>query len=300
MPIEISPLLSAAKITRTVTVADRSFYVGTLRGHNVVLAMTRIGPVNATTATQLALKTFRCGSRSAFSAAVFSGVAGGDYIGNVAVPDRWTLDNGTSWLPVDGTMLAAARTLEHKSIGLEQKTPMGDPLCTCVINPHTVATNAVLHKPVVEVGGNGQTTDPVNGRAIPCVPGDNDVAGCDPCPVAKHPVRDAKDFPSGVLPFVNPSWITGYFSSTGGSSQYEYVAGDEETAAVDKVVTAAHIPFIGFRSASDATTPTAHHTMGGDPLHLPGFPVTFFYYRQLASDNAAIATMAFLKAWKSR
>jgi nucleoside phosphorylase len=299
MPIEISPLLSAATITKTVTVADRSFYVGTLRGHNVVLAMTRIGPVNATATTQLALKTFRCGSRPAFGAAVFSGVAGGDYIGDVAVPDRWTLDNGKSWLPVDPTMLTAARTLEHKNIGLERKTPVGDPLCTCVIDPDTVATNAVLHKPVVEVGGNGQTTDPVGGHAVPCVPGDNDIAGCAPCPVAKHVKRDVTDFPTGVVPFVEPNWIAGYFSGTGGSSQYKYVAEDEETAAVDKVVTAAQIPFIGFRAASDATTPTARHTKGGDPLYLPGFPVTFAYYRQLASDNAAIATMAFLQAWKS-
>src|SRR3954465_6931772 len=98
MPIEITPLLTAAKITRTVTVADRSFYVGTLRGHNVVLAMTRIGPVNATATTKLALQTFRCGSRPAFSAAVFSGVAGGDYIGDVAVAEPWTLDNGKPWL----------------------------------------------------------------------------------------------------------------------------------------------------------------------------------------------------------
>ena len=37
--------------------------------------------------------------------------------------------------------------------------------------------------------------------------------------------------------------------------------------------------------------------LGGDPLHLPGFPFTFFFYRQISSDNAAITTMAFLKAW---
>ena len=39
---------------------------------------------------------------------------------------------------------------------------------------------------------------------------------------------------------------------------------------------------------------------GGDPIGqgLVGFPVTFLYYRQLAADNAALATMAFLKAWR--
>src|SRR3954447_7521449 len=56
MPVEISPMLAAAKVTKTVTVEHRDFYVGTLRGHNVVMAMTRIGPVNATLATRLAVK----------------------------------------------------------------------------------------------------------------------------------------------------------------------------------------------------------------------------------------------------
>src|SRR3954452_15374141 len=56
MPVEISPLLATAKIKKTVTVEHRDFHVGTLRGHNVVMAMTRIGPVNATLATKLAVK----------------------------------------------------------------------------------------------------------------------------------------------------------------------------------------------------------------------------------------------------
>jgi hypothetical protein len=37
---------------------------------------------------------------------------------------------------------------------------------------------------------------------------------------------------------------------------------------------------------------------GGDPLSLPGFPFQFFYYRQLAADNAAITTLAFLASWR--
>jgi hypothetical protein len=300
MPVEISPLLEAAKITKTVTVEHRDFYVGTLRGHNVVMAMTRIGPVNATLATTLAVETFRCGSHSAFSAAVFSGVAGGDYIGNVAVPTRWTLDDGKNWLPVDQRMLKTAKTLEHAKLGLEQETPMGDPLCTCVIDPDTVRTNAVLHKPALKVRGNGRTTDPFGGRAIPCVPSDSDVFGCDPCPVAHQQGRDAADFPTGIMPFVGPGFFTGYLQPAG-KSKYSYAADDEETAAVDKVLVAAQVPFIAFRAASDGTA-TAGGTMppGGDPVGrgLVGFPVTFLYYRQLAADNAALATMAFLKAWR--
>ncbi len=287
MPIELSPLLTAAKISRTVTVDHHDFFVGRLRGHDVILAMTRIGPANATMTTNLALRTFRCGSRAAISAALFSGVAGGDYIGNVAVPARWTLDNGKTWLLVDRQMLAAARTLLHTPLPLERKTPVGDPLCTCVVDPDTVSTLPVERQPQLEVGGDGQTTDPFTGRAIPCVPGDNDVFGCDPCPAAKHPVREAADFPAGILPFVGTGFFTGYLSSAE-QVDHRWAAQDEETAAVARVLAARHIPFLAFRAVSDGA---------GDPLGLPGFPFQFLFYRQLSADNAAIATMAFLQRW---
>jgi len=63
-----------------------------------------------------------------------------------------------------------------------------------------------------------------------------------------------------------------------------------ETAAVARVAAARHIPFLAFRALSDSDA--ADH--GGDPLMLPGFPVTFFVYAQLAADNAAAAVIAFL------
>jgi hypothetical protein len=39
------------------------------------------------------------------------------------------------------------------------------------------------------------------------------------------------------------------------------------------------------------------HTQYGDPLNLPGYPFTFFVYRQIPADNAAIVTEAFLQNW---
>jgi hypothetical protein len=35
----------------------------------------------------------------------------------------------------------------------------------------------------------------------------------------------------------------------------------------------------------------------GDPLHLPGYPFTFFVYKRIAADNAAIVTEALLESW---
>jgi nucleoside phosphorylase len=290
MPVELGPLLGEEKIAATVAVDGHDYYVGRLRGHDVVLALTGIGPVNATRATEAALAHFRCGARPGIGAVVFSGVAGGDYIGNVTVPTRWTLDAGRHFLGVDPQMLAAARRVARQHVALEQKAPAGDPACGCVTNPDLVATVSVTHAPRIEVGGDGQTTDPFSGRALPCVPGGGDVLGCEPCPAQKNLARDAQGFGSGVAPFVDPAFFTGYFASTA-TGPGTYVAEDEETAAVDAVASAHRVPFLGVRAVSDG---------GGDPLGLPGFPVQFFYYRQLAADNAAATTLAFLSGWSAR
>jgi hypothetical protein len=122
------------------------------------------------------------------------------------------------------------------------------------------------------------------------VPNGGDVFGCEPCPAIGKEMGDAQRFAPGALPFVNPAFFTGYFAATASQSS-RYVAQDEETAAVDAVARAHDAPFIGFRAISDG---------GGDPIGLPGFPFQFFYYRQLAADNAAITTLAFLSAWRGR
>jgi nucleoside phosphorylase len=285
MPIELGPLLAQEKVQKTVTVGGHDFFVGTLRGRNVVLSLTGIGPVNATRRTKEALATFKCGHRSQISSIVFSGVAGGDWIGNVTVPVEWTLDHGKTFVPVDRKMLATARKVARSRVPLEQQAPAGDPLCTCAVSPDAVGTVSVTHKPQIEVGGAGDTTDPFSGRALPCAPGGGDVFGCEPCVLQSH-AEQAPTFAQGVVPFIDPAFFTGYSSST--ESNGKYVAEDEETAAVATVATKAHLPFIGFRAVSDG---------GGDPLHLPGFPVQFFYYRQISADNAALTTLAFLSAW---
>lgn len=284
MPLELGPLLSHATISRTTTVAGRTFYVGRLRGHDVVLALSGIGPVNARTTTQVALRHFRCGGNSAIGAVVFSGVAGGARIGDVVVPARWTLDDGKHYTPADRLMLAAARRAATQRLGLERRAPAGDPACACAVPGDSVRTVSVEHRPRMLVGGRGQTADPFGGRALPCAPGGGDVFGCEPC-VTQLQADDATAFPTGVAPFVDPAFFTGY-SSAGASTRY--VAQDQETAAVGRVAQAHGVPFLGLRGVSDG---------GGDPLGLPGFPVQFFYYRQLAADNAARATEAFLGTW---
>jgi nucleoside phosphorylase len=289
MPVELAPLLATETGRSTRTVGDRDYYLGRLAGHDVALMLTGIGPVNARTHVLQALADLRCGSRSGVSAVVFSGVAGGDWIGNVIVPDRWTLDAGKHLVTVDRSMLAVARRVARQPVALEQQVPVGDPACLCLVNPRIAGTISVTHAPKIEVGGAGQTTDPFAGRALGCLPGGGDVVGCAPCPMPGDVTR-APAFLASAVPFVDPAFFSGYAASSAEDPAH-YVAEDEETAAVATVAAAARVPFLGFRAVSDG---------GGDPLMLPGFPVQFFYYRQLAADNAAAATIAFLAAWRSR
>jgi len=292
MPVELGAVLARleavvppTKLT-TQTVAGHDYYVGSFHGASIVATMTGIGPVNAKKATDAAFAAFACHGHTAIRAVVFSGVAGGDFIGNVVVPAKWTYDKGAHLYPVNDRMLAVARKIAASvKPKLLTTAPAGDPACGCVTSPDAVTTVAVTHAPAVEVGGTGETTDPFSGRALPCVPGGGDVFGCTPCAAQTDAARDGAAFAPGVVPFADPAFFTGYFASS--ATGPGYVAEDEETGVVAAAANKRGVPFLGFRAVSDGA---------GDPLNLPGFPAQFFYYRQLAADNAAIATVAFLAA----
>src|SRR5581483_5337953 len=118
MPLELNPLVAKATLdpSRRTDVAGKKFYGGRLAGNDAVLAMTGIGPANATHTAEAALGHFTC----RFAAVVFSGVAGSQRnIGDVAVPARWTSD-GKTWLAADPFMLRIASTLNSGNVKLSQ------------------------------------------------------------------------------------------------------------------------------------------------------------------------------------
>src|SRR5438445_6795367 len=180
MPLELNPLYRAASIdpNATVRIDGRTFYGGRLAGKSVVMAMTGIGPANAEQTSTTAFEHFRC----SFAAAVFSGVAGSkENIADVTVPQRWTLDGGTTWLAADKAMVATAGKLAGTGkVKLSQDVPVGDAarLCPGV----DAATPVHMPQPAkVVVGGDGETSDPFGGHSVPCAPGGGDIAGCEPC-----------------------------------------------------------------------------------------------------------------------
>jgi nucleoside phosphorylase len=293
MPLELDPLLAKATVDpgSTVVVNDRYFVTGTLTGQHVIMGLTGIGPADALATTDAAFAHYQCGDERGISGVVFSGTAGGASIGSVYVPSQWTED-GVDFFPSDANWVNLARTA-GTGLALEQTTPTGDPACVCAVADGIPTPVTVSNTPVVHTGGNGLTTDPVGGRAVPCSPGGSDITSCVPCrELDQSQASQAVAFVQGTVPFADPSLVTGFLRSS--PPPGNYVSSDEETAVVAEVAQANGVPFIGFRAASDGDGNTPG--TGGDPLMLPGFPAQFVVYRQLAADNAAAAAIAFLEA----
>jgi nucleoside phosphorylase len=297
MPLEIDPLLAKATLDTgpPTELNHRPFVTGTLGGNPVVMGPTGIGPENALATTSAAFDTFTCAGAPAISGVVFSGTSGGDFIGDVLVPARWTED-GVHFAQTDPTMYSVAYGA-GSSARLERTTPTGDPACLCATAGGLTTPVAVTHTPVVEFGGTGLTSDPFGGRTLPCAPAGSDIFGCVPCREHDDDVLgQTTTFATGIVPFADPGFFTGYLRST--TPRGTYVSSDEETAVVAQLAAQHGVPFIGFRAASDGPGNTLG--TGGDPLHLPGFPAQFLVYRQLAADNAAAMAFAFLQAWSTQ
>lgn len=303
MPVEIGPFLAKATVGDRVDVSFtnerdqrqmKSYFFGTLEGHDVIMAMTGIGTVNAIETTQIAFDRFGC-----ISGVVFSGVSGGNgdqYIGDVLVAETWRLDafndDGTitsSSYTTDPEMLEVARTAAA-SVSLSSDGHIGD--CLCVgIDPQATPTIPFDHQPTITIGNGltGRSSDPFGGNAFSCVPG-SDTFGCQPCAFQNPLAIDPGGTLTTARPFASPEFFTWFqtWSSIGGPPGVI----DMESAAAASV---AHgrAPFIAFRSPSDGPN--------GDPLPLVpgpfGFLSQFLLYRQYAADNAAAVTLAFLAAW---
>ncbi len=289
MPLELYPLLRAASVdpTNIVHVNDRTFYVGRLAGNDVVLAMTGVGLVNAAETATAAFEHFRC----PFRGAVFSGVAGSkSFIGDVNVPSRWTQDSGNSWIAANTKMLSTARAVQSANqVTLSQDVPIGDAACLCPGVDGALPVH-LPYVPQLRVGGSGTSADMFGGDAVPCLPGGGDIAGCAPCLAPGSSLTDAANFAANAPELADPAFIEGFLRPPDQTTT-TMDAQDMETAAVASVARQYNVPFLGIRAVSDGQ---------GDPLNLPGFPFQFFVYRQLAGNNAATVTIAFLQAWAAK
>ncbi|MEE2852497.1 MAG: hypothetical protein VX424_07590 [Actinomycetota bacterium] len=274
-PAETDAVLSHTTLDPDpVVVADRRrFYLGSIAGTKVIVAMTGIGLSNATDTTEAAFGRFPTGSAMTIGAAVFSGVAGGGgrtRIADVAVPARWTLDGGKTFHSVDPGMLATAEKL---SVALD-----------------SVAGRIKLrHRPRVFAGGDGCSYDNNNGVAFPCIPHGGSVFGCEPRSAPGRSFLYSGNFFRAAAPWLRSGLVSNLNIVSTADPAFD--ATDMETAAAQAVVDTHGVPFVGIRGITDGP---------GDPLHLPGFPFQFFCYKRIAAANAARVTAAFLQSWTGR
>jgi nucleoside phosphorylase len=272
-PAEADAVLARTTLdgSPVVVAQGRHHYLGRLGGKKVVVAMTGIGMVNAADTTRATLAHFSSRPGTVIGAVVFSGVAGGSgrtRIGDVAIPARWTSDGGATWHAIDSDMLAAARTLDV-TLGSRRR----------LVN--------VRREPRLHVGGDGASDDNNNGTAFPAIPLGGAVFGPQPLTAPDFSASFTGNFFAAIGPFIARGVVgnvTGFISASNPAVD----AVDQETAAAQQVADAHGVPFLGIRGMSDGP---------GDPLHLPGYPFTFFVYKRIAADNAAIVTEAFLESW---
>ena len=207
-PGEQRMLRSQAVVTEQVEVGGKTMLVGQLGGQEVVMSLTGIGLQNATNTTTALLDHFD------ISAVLFTGVSGGDHIGDVMVPASWVDVASGRTFAADTTLLADATTIAAANPPLEH----------CLADPK-YGSVCVLFPPTVYVGGVGQSSDPFNGKPLKCS-GTDAVFGCQ----ARTLGIDAQvDTPTPV-------------------------AVDMESAAVAGVAMARGIPFLVFRGASDGAS----------------------------------------------
>ena len=289
-PAEADAILARTTLdpNPSVVVDGHHFYLGTLGGEKVVVAMTGIGMVNATETTETALDYFTPESSISIGAVVFSGVAGGfgrTEIGSVAVPARWTSDDGETWHTVDTNMLAAASEL---TVDLMSTDSIGDPARRWGPLARLQLID-LKREPQLFVGGDGSSDDNNNGVAFPAIPLGGAIFGPQPLAAPDRSVLFTGNFFQALGPFLAQGILSNILGLLAPESP-PVDAVDQETAAAQQVAEAHGIPFLGVRGMSDGP---------GDPLNLPGYPFTFFVYKQIAADNAAIVTEAFLSNWDS-
>jgi nucleoside phosphorylase len=289
-PTEGAKLLAAAApVTEVGVFNGRRFFAGTIAGKNVVMGLTGIGLVNADQTTRAVLAYLEA-SDFRVKAIVFSGVAGSSYnIGDVVVPDHWTDDLTHSAPPyppyrVSGRLYSKARRLLG-NVALEPNLYVEDEACTGLrLEPSTPVR---VEDPQLRMnrGDEGYSSDPYGGRAVPCFSTGGFLLGCEACGAPPGEPGAGGD----PTPFLDPNFFVELFESFAPGEGGTAVVLDMETAAVARIAREKRIPFIAFRGVSDGR---------GDPLMLPPIPyLQFVVYQQLAADNAAAVTLAFLAAW---
>jgi nucleoside phosphorylase len=292
-PAEVSANLALMHLDphQPTTLATHDFYSGSLAGRRVVTGIAGPSPALTKATTTLALKHWSC-----VTAVVFTGTAGGAgraKLGDVAVPSRWTGDEGKHYATIDARAFAVARhTAAQATRELGSLAAINDGPCFCAGLVNSLKVVPLGRTPGLVVGGNGAT---FGGDSLACDDREGMLAGCNPCPpgstgpalstLALTPAAASRAALGGLVP--NAQALSRRAPQPGpfGNSSTPYVADDMQTTASLEAAHARHVPFIAFRGISDTTD------VGGL------WPAEYLVYQGLAADNAAAAARVWIAAW---
>ena len=297
-PAEVSANLALMRIDpHQPTVLDgHELYAGTLAGRRVVTGIAGPSPALTGATTTLALKHWKC-----VNAVVFTGTAGGAgpaQLGDVAVPSRWTGDEGHHYTKIDAHALALAkRTAAEAGKQLGTMAAVNDGPCACQAVAESVKAVPLGRTPKVVVGGNGVT---FGGDSNACYELGGMLAGCNPCPpgstglpapvvLPMTPAQAGQAARTGLVPDARAlARRAPRPGGTVGNSSTRYIADDMQTTASLAAARARQVPFIAFRGISDTDS------VGNL------WPFEYLVYQGLAADNAAAAARVWITAWNGR
>jgi len=261
---ELSPLKSRMSVTRTTIIADTTYILGKLEGKDVVLFLSGVSMVNAAMTTQGAIDHFR------ITGIVFSGIAGGVNPslspGDVVVADRWSefLES------VFARQTATGWSVPNWLGKTQPNYGMIFPYAVGIAHPDQ---NEPEKRFWFEV-------DPAMLDTARTIATKVDLDACfkpNACVIRRPRIVIGGAGVSGPAFIDNAEfrqWIYNTFTAN---------VVDNESASVAHVAYSNHIPFIAFRSLSDLAGGEAGENTENDLEHL-------------ASNNAAVAVRAFLRA----
>jgi len=269
------------------------FTTGQLEGNRIVIVLTGVSIENASMLTQLMIDHFHVNHL------VLSGIAGGvnpDYnIGDVVIPDKWSLPLEVFWNSDSNVPSPCDTTGDLSCLGLKLSAFTSQPNSDYQIpTPNgAVGTGLFMRDTFVRNNSNfpdgeykfDYQADPEMLTVAQTVNPQLDQCGAtNPtlCVATQPKVRLGGRGISGPAYLANPDYRSYIFKTV------QAVSVDMETAAFAHVAYANEIPFIAFRSLSDLA--------GGNDIK----DVGAFFGSGLAEGNESKVTLGFLQAWAKK
>jgi adenosylhomocysteine nucleosidase len=291
---EADMLVAQTDAARNWLINGNRFVTGRLRGNDVVIVLCGVGMVNAAMVTQAMLGHFQV--ERLLMSGIAGGVDPGCQVADVLVPERWTMPMEVYWSN-DGCVPAPCGTPgDLAPLGLRlARDPQGRPHADYRIDTPfgPIATGLFLRDTYVMREGSGAEGDfrfdfPVDEEMLAVAR------------ALRPALRRAGPREMALAVSHEPRLLVGGSGASCGAflanpAYRRYLHDtlrirviDMETASLAQVAYANRVPYLAFRSLSDAA--------GGDCSR----DVGAFFGSGLAEANASAVTLAFLAAWADR